>query len=270
LSFTVVFFHAHPDDEALLTGGTMARLAAEGHRVVLAVATAGEAGLAPGELTSGGRLGAVRRAEAEESARLLGCERVEVFGYPDSGMGGNDAGPDGFSHIPPEGPARRLASLLADEDAAALVGYDPAGGYGHPDHVQVHRVARMAGAMASVRLHLEVTVDRRALARALSVASLIRPGSRDLVPWGVDDKFADPSTITHAVNVRRFAERKRSALAAHTSQGTADAADRAIAWLLRVPSPVFGLVMGTEWFTEVGRRPGRRRLRDPLASLRTP
>jgi LmbE family N-acetylglucosaminyl deacetylase len=70
---TVVFFHAHPDDEALLTSGTMATLSAQGHRVVLVVATAGEAGLAADELTADGHLGDRRRAELEASAAPRFC-----------------------------------------------------------------------------------------------------------------------------------------------------------------------------------------------------
>ena len=266
----MVFFHAHPDDEALLTGGTMARLSDEGHRVVLVVATAGEAGMAAGRLSAGGRLGGTRRAELEESARLLGCARVEILGYPDSGLEGTDAGEEGFCHLAAEGPAERLASLLEEEGASVLVGYDTAGGYGHPDHVQVHRVGRLASSMTSVPLMLEATVDRRALQVAVSAVGLFRRRSQELVPTRVDDAYADPSTITHAVHVGRYARRKRAALAAHASQSTSDGPDRGIALLLRLPAPVFRLAMSREWFVEVGRAPGRRRLRDPLASLRGP
>ncbi|WP_030441797.1 PIG-L family deacetylase [Actinoplanes subtropicus] len=77
--FTLVSFHAHPDDESLLTGGTLARAAAEGHRVVLVVATLGEAGGA----------GARRRAELHRAAEALGCARVVVLGYRDSGLHGD-------------------------------------------------------------------------------------------------------------------------------------------------------------------------------------
>ena len=86
---TLVAFHAHPDDEALLTSGTMARAAAEGHRVVLVVATDGGLGLAASEYVgaSDTTLGSVRMAELHTSARLLGTARVETLGYADSGHG---------------------------------------------------------------------------------------------------------------------------------------------------------------------------------------
>lgn len=262
---TLVSFHAHPDDEAILTGGTMAKLADEGHRVVLVTATADEADEAGGP---GGSAASIRSAELAESAKLLGCARVEMLGYADSGMDAAGAPENSFSRIVPEDPAERLASVLREERADVLVGYDPAGGYGHPDHVQVHRVARIASSMVPVPLLLEATVDRRALRAALAVANLVRRRADGLVPPGAAGGYADPSTITHAVNVMRYAGIKRSAIAAHASQGTADSADRSLSWLLRLPMPVFRLGMGREWFTEVGLRPGKRRLRDPLASLR--
>lgn len=267
---TAVFFHAHPDDEALLTGGTMARLAAEGHRVVLVVATCGEAGLASRQFTGGGRLAETRSAELHGSARALGCERLEILGYPDSGMDGTDALGEGFCQLSPEIPARRLAALLGEEHADVLVSYDPAGGYGHPDHVQVHRVGRLAASMASVPVLLEATVDRRVLVRALKVVKWFVPKSAEFAPARFETSFADPSTITHAVDVRRYVGQKRDALAAHFSQTTADREDRSIAWLLRLPRPVFRLAMGREWFSEVGRAPDPRRHDDPLDSLRDP
>ena len=84
---TVVFFHAHPDDEAIFTGGTMLRLRAAGHRVVLVVATSGELGLRPDDTE--GCLGKMRRAETERAAAILGVDRVEFLGYRDSGMAGD-------------------------------------------------------------------------------------------------------------------------------------------------------------------------------------
>ncbi|HET6666661.1 MAG TPA: PIG-L family deacetylase, partial [Intrasporangium sp.] len=84
MSYTLLAFHAHPDDEALLTSGTMARAAAEGHRVILVVATDGELGLASQAYVAGG-LAARRRRELETSARELGVARVEHLGYADSG-----------------------------------------------------------------------------------------------------------------------------------------------------------------------------------------
>src|SRR4051794_31766359 len=117
---TIVFFHAHPDDEAIFTGGTMVALAGRQHRVVLVVATAGELGSGrenPAELA------AQRRAETLTSADVLGIHRVEFLGYGDSGMAGDVANerPSSFVNANDEEAAGQLARLLAEETATALV-----------------------------------------------------------------------------------------------------------------------------------------------------
>ena len=161
MSFCLVSFHAHPDDEALLTAGTLARAAAEGHRVVLVVATGGEAGLS--DTAPGAELAARRADELDRSAAALGCAKVIRLDYPDSGMRNEHRG---FASLPVDEPAERLAGILRAERADALTVYDRNGGYGHPDHVQVHRVGHRAAELAGTRLVLEATVDRTALLRA--------------------------------------------------------------------------------------------------------
>lgn len=265
---TAVFFHAHPDDEALLTGGTMARLAAGGHRVVLVCATAGEAGLAAADFTSAGLLAAVRTRELEESARALGCHRVVVLGYGDSGSQGG--APHGsFSTIPVERAAMRLAEILDDEQADLVTGYDPAGGYGHRDHVHAHRVARAAAQLAGTPLLLEATVDRRALQRVLKA---VAPFTRDLPDFRAErfaDRYTAPAQITHCVPVRAFAAQKRTSMRAHLSQATGDGEQRTLERFLRLPLPVFRAVFGREWFVDPSLRTPRRKLDDPLLGHRT-
>ena len=154
---TIVFVHAHPDDEALLTAGTMARAAAEGHRVVLVVATDGAAGLSDAALTAD--LAATRSAELDESAAALGVARTVRLGYADSGLHGDVDG--GFAAADPEGVASTIAAICDEEDADVLVGYDPSGGYGHPDHLQVHRTVRLAADRCARRPVLfEATLPR--------------------------------------------------------------------------------------------------------------
>jgi len=162
VAFTLVAFHAHPDDEALLTAGTLARAAAEGHRVVLVVATAGEAGLVRGGRT-GPALADRRRVELDRSAQALGVARVELLGYADSGMQGEAGGADAFARADVEQAAGRLARILTEESADLLTIYDPAGGYGHPDHVKVYEVGLAAAAAAGVDVVYEATVDREYL-----------------------------------------------------------------------------------------------------------
>ncbi len=264
VAFTLVSFHAHPDDEVLLTGGTLARAAAEGHRVVLVAATNGEAGLAASELRTDGGLGRRRVAELERSAAALGCARLVLLGYPDSGWQ-DSARPGGFSQAPLEEAAARLARVLNEEGAHALTTYDPAGGYGHPDHIQVHRVGAAAALLTDTPLVLQATLDRKLIQRAVRLVQAIP----FVLPEVRAAAFAQAysAATTHRVDVRDHLAAKRAAMVAHASQATADSAQRTLSLLLRLPVPVFRLVLGREWFTEPGRAPGAR-LDDIFASLR--
>ncbi len=273
MSFTLVSFHAHPDDEALLTGGTLARAAAEGHRVVLVTATAGEAGLTDESRQPGPDLAARRRAELDQSARALGCARVEVLGYADSGSSADAPAAGGFATLDPadpDGPAHRLAAILREERADVLTTYDRHGGYGHPDHVQVHRVGALAATLAGTPVVLEASVDRSLLRR---VGSLLRrvPGARGLVPAdGFAAAYLPREELTHRVDVRAHLRAKRAALAAHHSQSVGGTGVRTVALLLRLPPGPLGLVLGREWFREVGRTTGEPLLDDVFATLRRP
>ena len=268
MTYTIVCFHAHPDDEVLLMGGTMARLAAEGHRVIVVTATTGERGLAAAEVTTDRALAAVRVDELKRSAALLGCARVVVLGYTDSGSNQNEVCPNTFAALPLDEPARRLCALLEDEHADVLTIYDPVGGYGHPDHVQVHRVGRRAAELASTPLVLQVTVDRIALQRALRLVRWFAPKTPDFRAARFADSYTHPLDITHKVNVRGFLPQKRAAMFTHASQSTSDGPVRAMRWFTRLPWPLFRLAFGHEWFVEQGRRPRKPPLDDVLASLR--
>jgi LmbE family N-acetylglucosaminyl deacetylase len=272
VSFTLVSFHAHPDDEALLTGGTLARAAAEGHRVVLVTATAGEAGLSSDGRRRGESLGERRRLELAKAARALGCSRWELLDYADSGWGastGTDEHPAvPFSRLDPADPAARLAEILLEERADVLTVYDEQGGYGHADHVQVHRVGVLAAELARTPVVLEATVDRRRLQRVASVMRWL-PGLSRLVPPGqFASAFVARSELTHEVDVRHHLAAKRAALAAHASQATGGGSVRTLALLLRLPRSVLGLALGREWFRERGRAATTALLDDVFASLR--
>ncbi|MEO3785408.1 PIG-L family deacetylase [Actinocorallia sp. B10E7] len=233
---TCLFFHAHPDDEALLTAGLMARLAAEGHRVVLVVATAGEAGPSAPAVSGSRPLGLVRMDELRESARRLGCHRVVCLGYRDSGLDGRAEG--GFASAPVAQAAERLARLLKEEQADLLTVYDENGGYGHPDHVQVHRVGVAAAELAGTPVVLEATADRDRLLR------WTRPLRRVLPDWR--RAYTPGAQITHRVDVRRYARVKRAAMAAHVSQASGGL--RTLSVLRRMPLPLFRLAFGVECY----------------------
>ncbi|WP_308169694.1 PIG-L deacetylase family protein [Acrocarpospora catenulata] len=261
---TAVFFHAHPDDEALLTAGTMAMLAAEGHRVVLVVATAGERGLA--EIPHGDELGAARMNELYASAARLGCARVVRLGYADSGLAADggvaqDRPENAFIDADTEEAAQRLAAILKEETAELLTSYDPAGGYGHPDHVMVHRVGARAAEIAGTPILLEATVNRDPLLKAIRLASRFYP---KLDIRAFESAYTAGADITHRVNVRRHTAAKRAAMAAHATQATGGDGDRTLGALLKIPPPLFRYVFGTEWYVRRDLPPGTR-LKHPFA-----
>lgn len=269
MAYTLVSFHAHPDDEALLTAGTLARAAAEGHRVVLVVATSGEAGLASSALRADGALGVRRTAELERSAEALGAARVVCLEYADSGMADAPSGAErAFAHIDREEAALRLAELLKEESADALTIYDPAGGYGHPDHVQVHHVGLRAAELAGTPLVLEATVDRGPLHRIVRLIKRLPFAPAGLDPARYATAYTATSDLTHKVDVRPYLAQKRASMAAHASQATADEGVRTLAMLLKLPRPLYRRVLGHEFFVERGRAPSQPLLDDIFATLR--
>jgi LmbE family N-acetylglucosaminyl deacetylase len=257
-----VSFHAHPDDEALLTGGTLARAATEGHRVVLVVATRGEHGLTG---SGKGDLGVSRSLELTAAARELGCHRVVNLGYGDSGMHGEF---DGFSAVNLDAAAERLATILLEEGADVLTTYDEAGGYGHPDHVQVCRVGQRAATLAGTRVVLQATVDRAALVRVIRLAKRLRLLPRALSVGAFENAYTEPAMITHRVDVRPELGHKRAAMAAHESQASGGSDVRTLALLLRLPRWLFGAACGREWFVQTGRAVDRQPSADIFDSLR--
>jgi LmbE family N-acetylglucosaminyl deacetylase len=248
LTKTVVSFHAHPDDESLLTGGTLAKAAAAGHRVVLVSATNGAAGLTSSRLRAGGELGRRRIGELEAAAGAIGAASVKLLGYDDSGMDGRAPG-DAFARADVECAALRLAAILRRERADVLTIYDANGGYGHPDHRQVHHVGVRAAELAGTPVVLEATVDRDLLRRAVRLMHTARLGAHLPLP-ALEQSFTPRTDLTHRIDVRRHLRAKRAALVAHASQASADDMDRTIAFFLRLPPPLFRLVLGSEWFVQ--------------------
>ena len=252
---TIVFVHAHPDDEALLTAGTMARAASEGLRVVLIVATDGAAGLTDAALAP--RLALHRSAELAASADILGVARLETLGYRDSGLHGEID--DGFAHEDRFAIARRIGQIIDEEQAGIVVGYDPSGGYGHPDHLQVHRAVRAAAVLAATPPRLfEATLPREPIAQAVHAAAAMRLVPADFDATSFDAAWTPRHDITHRVNVRPWMREKVRALRAHASQATADGTMRTLGVLTRIPGPLRTLLLGTEYYVEVSSRPTAR------------
>ena len=248
---TVTFFHAHPDDEAIATGGTMASLAAEGHRVVLVTATRGELGeVADGILEAGESLGERRATELAEAASVLGVARQLFLGYHDSGMEGEDsnARPDCFATADGDEAADRLAGILVEESTDVLVVYDEHGGYGHPDHVQVHTVGMAAAERAGTPIVYMTTMDRGFMLELRRRAAESEFGPEDNLEGA--DTMGEPSErITTEVDVRSYVETKREAMRAHASQIGEES------FFLSMPDDLFTEVWGQEWFIRVRPEP---------------
>lgn len=255
---TLVSFHAHPDDEAITTGGTIARAAADGHRVVLVFATRGELGeVCDGVLGDGETLAERRTRETLAAAAILGAARVEFLGYRDSGMAGETTNHDdgSFWRADVGEAAERLATILREEAAAVLTVYDDHGGYHHPDHVQVHRVGVRAATLAGTPVVYEATADRDHFMETLAAA---RVDLGDELPEGMPepadfaDDFSPRDAITTRVDVRAHLGVKRAALGAHASQIDETSL------FLAMPDELFARSFGTEWFIRRGAPDGTR------------
>lgn len=274
---TLVALHAHPDDEALLTAGTMARAAAQGHRVVLVVATDGALGLADETFgAKGDALASTRHAELAASAEALGVARVVELGYADSGSG-EEVHPDPpgqtrFVRVPLEQAADRVVAILAEEHADVLLTYDRNGGYGHRDHVRVHEVgaeaARRYREASGLPLRvLEATIPRDAMTRAIDLVSKVYRFPPEFDRASFDHAYSARAEITHRISVRGHIRAKRASMRAHASQASGDG-DRTLGMLLRIPRPLYDLVLGREWYRDPDLPAGSAIRRDVFEDLR--
>ena len=253
---TLVFVHAHPDDEASGTSGSMARASAEGHRVVVVYATNGDHGSAPDDLAPGESVVQRRRAEAQASARVTGTARVAWLGYADSGMTGweQNAAEGAFAGVDLDEAAARLVAILDEEDADVVIGYDWHGGYGHPDHVKVHDVVQRALARVARRpRELQATMNRD---RMRGLFEMAKAAGMD-ADWDPDSPADDgnpvgtPEADIHwEVELGDLVATKRAALACHASQ-TSD-----VGMMLAMEPGVFAMAFGAEHYIEPGRPAG--------------
>ena len=227
----------------------MARSAAEGHRVVLVCATRGELGeVSEGFLGDGETLTERRVAEVHAAAKILGADRLAFLDYRDSGMEGEPTATDPacFAMADLDEAAERLARILIEEDAEVLTVYDENGNYGHPDHVQVHRVGLRAAEIARTPRVYEATINRDHLValmaeRAAEMAEIANAPSPEDMNIGMPAEV-----ITTTVDVRPFMAQKRAAMAAHASQIPPDS------FFLAMPEDAFVAAFGQEWFIRRG------------------
>lgn len=278
----LLLVHAHPDDESIGNGATMARYAAEGARVTLVTCTLGEGGevIPPGlaHLTADrdDTLGAHRIGELTDAMAVLGVTDFRFLGgpgrYRDSGMMGvpeNDA-PGCFWRADVDEAAGHLVAVIREVRPQVLVTYDENGGYGHPDHIQAHRVAMRAYDLAADPAYGPGLGPAWRIAKvywnrmprsvieaglAATAAGAVFPGTAapSDVPGVVDD-----AVVTTAVDGAAYAGRKAAAMAAHVTQITVDGASFALSNHLGQP------LVATEYYQLVRGQAGPGRPEDDL------
>jgi LmbE family N-acetylglucosaminyl deacetylase len=252
---TLMAVHAHPDDEVLSTGGVFARYAEEGIRTVLVTCTNGEQGDGPDGVKPGEpghdeeAVRETRLAELRDSVAHLGIEHVEPLGYRDSGMAGWDANTRGdvFANIPLQESAAQLGTLMDKYRPQVVVTYDENGAYGHPDHIQAHRIAVVAAEARRDKRGFPSKFYYTAIYRAgfAKMAELLRASGEEFGVEEMPEDFGTPDElITTVVDVMPYVDRKRKALQAHASQGDN-------IFFLRMPDDIQRQVLGTETFVRV-------------------
>ena len=259
--------HAHPDDESITTGGVLARTAEEGLPVAVVTCTDGALGeivgpgMDPDEVRP--RLAQLRVEELAAALAALGlAEGPRFLGYRDSGMMGTEgnADPRSFWQASLHDAVGRLVVHIRALKPSVVVTYDPYGGYGHPDHIQTHRVGLLAAeAAGSAALYPDAgpawrpakvyysAFPKSAIARAnerLVEAGLPSPFGEEIdpamIPVGTPDE-----DITTRVDVRRWLPRKEAAFRAHQSQISPES------FFLNFPEAIAEDIFGTEWFVRL-------------------
>ena len=253
---TLMAVHAHPDDEATSTGGVLARYAAEGIRTVLVTCTDGGCGDGPGGVKPGdpghdpAAVTSMRRAELEASCGVLKTGDLEMLDYADSGMMGwpsNDA-PGSFWRTPVAEGAARLAELMRHYRPDVVVTYDENGFYGHPDHIQAHRVTMAALELTDLSPKVYwTTMPHSTMRRFGEVMSEFQEDAPEPDPAeaaAMAEIGLPDDEVTTWVDTTAFSGQKFDALAAHASQGEN-------IFFLRLGKERFGELMGTETFVRV-------------------
>ena len=264
----LLLVHAHPDDESIGTGATMAKYVAEGAQVTLVTCTLGDEGeilvpdLAHLAAHDQDKLAGHRLGELAEAMARLGITDFRILGgigaYRDSGMIGTPPNerPDCFWQADLLEAAKHLVTIIREIKPQVLVTYDDFGGYGHPDHIQAHRVATYAAALAAVQSFAPELGAPWQISKLYWTAfpvSVIRAGIEALRAKGEDSGFAaqDPDDVPFAcpdefistvINAGEYVEQKFAALRAHETQINAESGFFALS------NNLGSQVMGSEYF----------------------
>ncbi|WP_431878140.1 N-acetyl-1-D-myo-inositol-2-amino-2-deoxy-alpha-D-glucopyranoside deacetylase [Micromonospora marina] len=257
----LLLVHAHPDDESIGTGATMAHYAATGAHVTLVTCTLGEEGeihvpaLARLCAAEADQLGGYRIGELTAACAALGVTDHRFLGgagrYRDSGMMGlaTNEHPRAFWQADLDVAAGYLVDVIREVRPQVLVTYDPDGFYGHPDHIQAHRVAMRAVELAADEGIAPAKVYWTAMPRSVLDAGLetftessdnpfAGIESADELPFGTPD-----AEIAARIDATDQHAAKEAAMRAHATQIPANS------WLYSIAGNFGGEFMGVEYFT---------------------
>ena len=266
---SLLLVHAHPDDETINNGATMAKYVAEGARITLVTCTRGEEGevlvpeLAHLASSHDDALGPHREKELAEAMKIIGVSDHRFLGAPhriwrDSGMMGTEPNSrsDVFWSANIDDAAQELVKIILEIRPDVLITYDTNGGYGHPDHIQAHRVAMRAAELARSAGWAIPKIYWNTIPRSVieeGIAEMKKIGSDFMgVEKAEDFPFAQPDElVTTVVDGGSFVEKKMAAMKAHSTQ-------------ISVDGPFFALsnnlglqVFGNEYYTLVhGKKSG--------------
>ena len=229
----ILLVHAHPDDETINNGATMALYADRGAQVTLVTCTRGEEGevLVPGlshlASTEQDLLGAHRETELALAMKALGISDHRFLGAPstkfrDSGMMGTESNnrPDVFWQVDLDTAAKILVDVIEEVKPHILITYDEIGGYGHPDHIQAHRVAMRASELSTWQIQKIYwnTIPKSVIAQSMEKMKEIGSDffgaeSIDDVAFAKDDEF-----VTTLIDGAEYVDSKMAAMKAHETQ----------------------------------------------------
>ena len=231
--YRILLVHAHPDDETINNGATMALYASLGASVTLVTCTRGEEGevLVPGLIhlssAQGDKLGIHREVELANAMQALGIKDYRFLGrYRDSGMMGTEANnrPDVFWQADLDSAAQELVAIIEEVKPHILITYDEFGGYGHPDHIQAHRVAMRASELSMWQIQkiywntMPKSVIAQGIAKMKEIGSdFFGAESVDDLPFAKDDAF-----VTTLIDGNSFVDAKMAAMKAHETQISLD------------------------------------------------
>ena len=256
---TLLAVFAHPDDEAFGTGGSLSRYAAKGVKTVLVCATRGEVGeISDPSYATPETLGQVREGELHCAAETMGVAEVVFLGYRDSGMAGTpeNQDPRAFINAPAEEVIAALVGVIRRVRPQVVVTFEPNGGYGHPDHIAIHKhtVAAFHNA-ADATYHAELGKPYQAqrLFYTAIPRSFFLEMKAQLEALGEDtsefERFDEPSNgwpdekINVSLDVSATVEQKWQALTCHRTQFGPGNLFR------RLPEPLVKKMMSREYFS---------------------